>query len=103
MQKMENKDPMVAASNIYKFLNENENARVLEAIFNPGDTAKMHHHPQHMVYVKKGGRIRITSNAKTDEMDLSEGAVVFLEEGDHEATNIGDSVMDLVVVEFKKA
>lgn len=100
---MENKDPLTIASNVYKFLNENENARVMEATFKPGDTAKMHHHPPHMAYVKKGGRIKITSNGETNEMDLTEGSAVFLEEGDHEATNIGDSVMDLVVVEFKKA
>jgi quercetin dioxygenase-like cupin family protein len=100
---MENKDPLTTASNVYKFLNENENARIMEATFKPGDTAKMHHHPQHMAYVKKGGRIRITAEGQTNEMDLTDGSAVFLNEGDHEATNIGDSTLDLIVVEFKKA
>ena len=48
--KMEkNMDPMVAASNVYKFLNENERVRVLEVVFKIGDMAKMHHHPEHVV------------------------------------------------------
>ena len=95
-------DPMVAASNVYKFLNENERVRVLEVVFKPGDIGKMHHHPEHVVYVLKGGRLRLTSEGKTQDMDLSAGSVVFLKEQNHEATNVGNSVIDLVVVELKK-
>jgi len=95
-------DPMVAAGNVYKFLNENEKVRVLEVIFKPGDVAKMHHHPEHVVYVAKGGKLRLTSEGKTQDMDLTTGSVVFLKEQNHEATNVGDSIIDLVVVELKK-
>jgi quercetin dioxygenase-like cupin family protein len=38
-------DPLVAASNVYTCLNENDRVRVLEVVFKPGDVAKMHHHP----------------------------------------------------------
>jgi len=93
---------MVAASNVYKFKNENDNARVLEVVFKPGDTAKMHHHPQHMVYVIKGGRLKLTTSGKSSEINMRDGEVIFLEEGDHEATNTGSTTMDLLVVEFKK-
>jgi len=102
LQSMNSKDPMVTASNVYKLLNENGNARVFKATFKPGDTAKMHHHPDHMVYVLKGGHLQLTSAGKTDELDLSEGAVVFLDEQIHEATNTGNSTAELIVVEFKK-
>ena len=64
MQSMDRKDPLVAASNVYKLLNENENARVFKVTFKPGDTAKMHHHPDHMVYVLKGGHLKINTAAK---------------------------------------
>jgi quercetin dioxygenase-like cupin family protein len=97
-----NLDPMNAASNVYKFLNENESVRVLEVIFKPGDFAKLHHHPEHVVYVLKGGRLKLTSEGKTDEIDLKAGSVVFLAAQNHEATNIGDSIIDLVVMELKK-
>ena len=102
MQSIDNKDPLAVASNVYKLLNENENARVFKVTFKPGDTAKMHHHPDHMVYVLKGGHLKLTLADKTDELDLAEGAVVFLNAQNHEATNTGNSTVDLLVVEFKK-
>ncbi len=38
-------DPLIAASNVYTFINENDRMRVLKVAFEPGDIAKMHHHP----------------------------------------------------------
>ena len=97
----QNSDPLAAAANVYKFINENDRMRVLEVTFNPGDTAKMHHHPQHMAYVLKGGKLKLLSGGKTQELDLKEGSAVFLEEQNHEATNVGDTIIDLIVVELK--
>jgi len=94
-------DPMMAAANVYEFLNENERARVLKVTFKPGDTAKMHHHPQHVVYVLNGGKLKLTSEGKTQELDLKEGSVLFLEEQNHEATNVGKTKITLLVVELK--
>jgi len=96
-------DPMTVASNVYKFLNENERVRVLEVVFKPGETAKMHYHPEHVVYVLKGGKLRLTSEGKTQIMDLAPGSVLFLKEQNHEATNVGNSVIDLLVTELKQA
>ena len=95
-------DPLVAAKNVYTFINENDHVRVLKVTFKPGDTAKMHHHPEHIVYVLKGGKLKLVSEGKTQELDLKEGSVVFLEAQNHEATNIGKSVLELLVVELKK-
>jgi Uncharacterized conserved protein, contains double-stranded beta-helix domain len=103
MQSLDDSDPLVAAANIYKLKAENDYARVLEVVFKPGDTAKMHHHPQHMAYVIKGGRLKLTSGGKSQEMTLTDGQVVFLERQHHEAQNVGDTTVDLLVVEFKKA
>ena len=102
MKMEKNQDPMVAASNVYKFLNENERVRVLEVIFKPGEKAEMHHHPEHVVYVMKGGKLTLTSGGKTQDMDLQSGSVLFLKEQDHEARNVGNSTIDLLVVELKK-
>jgi len=44
-------DPLVAASNVYALVDENDRMRVLKVTFKPGSTAKMHYHPQHMIYV----------------------------------------------------
>jgi beta-alanine degradation protein BauB len=95
-------DPMVAASNVYKCLNENDKVRVLKVVFKPGDVAKMHHHPDHVVYALSGGKMSLTSGGKTQEMEIKAGSVMFLGAQDHEAKNIGDSTLDLLVVELKK-
>ncbi len=101
MEAKQNLDPKDVASNVYKYVNENDRMRIFRVTFQPGEVAKMHHHPQHMAYVLKGGRMRMASESNTQETDLKEGTAVFLEAQNHEATNIGDSVIDLVVVELK--
>jgi quercetin dioxygenase-like cupin family protein len=94
-------DALVAASNVYKLLNENDKVRVLEVIFKPGDVAKMHHHPDHVVYAVKGGKASFTSGSKTQEMDIKAGSVMFLEAQEHEVKNIGKTTLDLIVMELK--
>jgi quercetin dioxygenase-like cupin family protein len=95
-------DPLVAASNVYKFLNENDKVRVLEVIYKPGDVAKMHHHPDHVVYALKGGKVSFSSGGKTQEMEIKAGSVLFLDMQDHEVKNIGNTTLDLIVMELKK-
>jgi quercetin dioxygenase-like cupin family protein len=95
-------DPLVAAPNVYKLLNENDRVRVLEVVFKPGDVAKMHHHPDHAVYALKGGKGKMTSGGKTQEMEVKTGEVIFLEAQDHVFENIGNTTIDLLVVELKK-
>lgn len=95
-------DPTVAAPKAYKCLNENERVRVLEVVLKAGDVAKMHHHPDHAVYAVKGGKAKLTSGGKTQEMDIKAGSVMFLEAQDHEVTNIGKTTIDLIVMELKK-
>jgi quercetin dioxygenase-like cupin family protein len=95
-------DALTAASNVYQFINENDRARVLKVTFNPGDTAKMHHHPDHVVYVLKGGMLKLQSEGKTQELNLKDNSAVFLDAQSHEATNVGGSVIELLVVELKK-
>ena len=96
-------DPLVAASNVYKLLDENDRVRVLKVVFKPGDIAKMHHHPDHVVYVLKGGKGKMTSGGKTQDMELKTGSVVFLEKQDHEFKNTGKETLDLLVVELKES
>ena len=95
-------DPLVIAKNVYSFINENDRVRVLKVTFKPGDTAKMHHHPQHIVYVLKSGKLKLVSEGKTQELDMKEGSAVFLDAQNHEATNTGNSILELLVVELKK-
>ena len=98
----EKMDALVAASNVYKCLYENDKVRVLQVTFKPGDVAKMHHHPDHVAYALKGGKMSLTSGGKTQEMEIKAGSVLFLDAQDHEAKNVGKTTLDLLVVELKK-
>jgi beta-alanine degradation protein BauB len=93
---------MIVAKNVYKFVMENDRVRVLEVLFKPNEKAVMHHHPDHLIYVLKGGKAKITSAGKTNVMEMKDGQAIFLEAQDHEAVNIGKTDLDLLVVELKK-
>ena len=94
--------PLKVANNVYKLVMENDRVRVLEVVFKPNDKAVMHHHPDHVVYVLKGGKMKLTSEGKTDSLDLKTGQTLFLNEQNHEAQNVGSSELNLLVVELKK-
>jgi mannose-6-phosphate isomerase-like protein (cupin superfamily) len=95
-------DPLKVAKNVYKFIMENDRVRVLEVLLRPGDKAVTHYHPDHVVYVLKGGKAKMTSSGKTDLLDLKTGQAIFLKAQSHEAENIGKTDLDLLVVELKK-
>lgn len=102
MEMLEKMDPIKVASNVYKSIMENDRVRVLEVVFKPNDKAIMHHHPDHVIYVLKGGKMKLTSEGKTNLMDLKTGQAIFLNAQNHEAQNIGSTELDLLVVELKK-
>jgi quercetin dioxygenase-like cupin family protein len=95
-------DPLDVASNVYKLKMENDRVRVFDVTFKIGDKAVMHHHPDHVVYVLEGGKMKLASEGKTDILDLKDGDAMFLNAQSHEAENIGQSTLELLVVELKK-
>jgi beta-alanine degradation protein BauB len=95
-------DPLDVASNVYKLKMENDRVRVFDVTFKIGDKAVMHHHPDHVVYVLEGGKMKLTSEGKTDILDLKDDDAMFLNAQSHEAENIGQSTLELLVVELKK-
>jgi quercetin dioxygenase-like cupin family protein len=50
----------------------------------------------------KGGKLSLTSDGKTQEIEIKAGSVLFLEMQDHEAKNVGKTTVDLIVTELKK-
>jgi quercetin dioxygenase-like cupin family protein len=75
---------------------------VSDVAFKPNDKAPMHSHPDHVVYVLKGGKLKITTSGKTDVFDLKVGQAVFFKAQSHEVENTGRTDVDLLVVELKK-
>jgi quercetin dioxygenase-like cupin family protein len=81
---------------------ENDRVRVSDVLFKPNDKAPMHSHPDHVVYVLKGGRLKIITSGKTDVFDLKTGQAIFFKAQSHEVANTGKTDVDLLVVELKK-
>jgi quercetin dioxygenase-like cupin family protein len=81
---------------------ENERVKVFDVTFQPGEKAAMHHHPDHVVYVLKGGQLKVTVDGKPDIIDFETGKTLFLKEQSHEVENVGQTTVDLLVVELKK-
>jgi beta-alanine degradation protein BauB len=90
------------AAPVSKVLTENEKVRVTELVSKPGDVAKMHSHPDHVVYVVKGGMASLTSGGKTQELELKAGTATFFNATQHEMKNIGSTTLELIIVELKK-
>jgi beta-alanine degradation protein BauB len=81
---------------------ENERVRVLDVTFKPGEKAALHHHPDHVVYVRNGGKMKLIIEDKTDIVNFETGKTLFFNEQSHEAENVGSTTIDLLVVELKK-
>ena len=95
-------DPMKVAPNIYnKVLLENDNVRVMEVFFKPGDEAAKHSHPAHFAYILTGGKLSITTDGKTVVAEAKAGDVIWMEAETHSAKNTGDTDVKLIVVELK--
>ncbi len=97
-------DPLKAAPNVYqKVLLENENVRVMEIEFEPGESAATHSHPKHFAYVTQGGQLTITgADGKAQVADLKAGDVMWMDAVTHSGKNTGTTVIKAIVTELKK-
>lgn len=97
-------DPKVVAWNVYKSLLENERVRVFDVHFKAGAKAVMHWHPDYVTYVITGGKLKLTEGdgITVTDRNLSAGQVSFGESGSHEAVNVGNTDVHLVLVELMK-
>jgi beta-alanine degradation protein BauB len=93
---------VTSAVPVSKILSENAKVRVVELVAKPGDVAKLHSHPDHVVYVVRGGMASLTSDGKTQEIELKAGTATFFNATQHEMKNAGTTTVDLIIVEIKK-
>ena len=101
-EEMDKMDSLEVAANVTKLLLENDRVRVLRWTYKPGDVAKQHGHPDNVMYVLKGGKLKVISEGKAQEFELTEGQTLFSKAEEHEAENIGKTTVDYIVVELKK-
>jgi beta-alanine degradation protein BauB len=96
-------DVLEVAKSGYKLLLENKKVRVMEIRLKPGENSQMHNHPNdHVIYVVKDAKFKLNfPNGKSDEFDLKNGQVLWIEAGPHKTENVGSTEGHCIVVETK--
>ena len=96
-------DATVVAAHVYSVVYENDRVRVLKYELGPGEVTSLHHHPDHVAITMSGGKFRFTTaDGESMEMEIpGAGEVVFLEAGDHQTENIGDTEATGFITELK--
>ena len=97
------RDPLKVGGSTYKLVLENERVRAMEVRFAPGQSIGLHDHPDHLVYVLAGGKLKITrEDGQAQEPELKEGQALWIPAEAHKAANTGDTEVRLLVVELRE-
>jgi quercetin dioxygenase-like cupin family protein len=81
---------------------ENERVRVLEAVLQPGEKEQLHSHPDCIIRVVRGGKVRTHgAEGTTTDTDLVAGATIYRPAVTHWTENVGTTPVELVIVELK--
>ena len=95
-------DALKAAPESATVLLENERVRVIDVKFKPGQKTIMHSHPDHVIYVIKGGKMKITLPSGTsNEVSLKDGQIVWMKGGQHAVENLSKTEANNLVIELK--
>lgn len=96
-------DPVQACSNVYKkVLLNNEQVRIIEIEFKPGDAADWHTHPNHTAYALTEAKLEITEKGKAPVVaDLKAGEAIYIPAVTHKAKNLGTNTIKMIVTEIK--
>jgi hypothetical protein len=96
-------DAVAVSPDIYTVLFENDEIRVLEITFEPGEREAMHSHPRYTIVAKEGGTLRVHTESsepvdvviQVDQPRLLDPVTA------HWAENVGDTTVRVIAVEFK--
>ena len=95
-------DAAKVAPHVYKVVFENERARVLEVRMKPGESTSIHSHPDYVVYLLSGGKVRFTSpSGESAEVELPAGASIWRKAEEHATDNIGTTEVHALFFEPK--
>ena len=87
----------------YSVVLENERVRVLRYHDQPGDRTSQHAHPDYVLYAQSSFRRRLTfPDGRKLEVDVKAGSVSWMKGHIHIGENIGNTNMDVIIVELKE-
>lgn len=94
-------DPVKISPDKYKVILQNRQVRVLEVRLKPGAKSPMHEHPDNVIYVIKGGKVRFTDEkGKSQETELKTGECKFRDHEEHAVENIGKTEIRALNIEL---
>ena len=95
--------PEKVSPDVYKVLLENEDVKVLEVTFEPGQSDNMHDHYPSTVYILQGGKAQVTlPDGTVNEIEPPTGFIGHnTEKARHQVKNIGDNTINIILVERK--
>jgi quercetin dioxygenase-like cupin family protein len=71
--------------------------------FKPGQKTLMHSHPDHVIYVLKDGKLKITlPDGTINEVSLKAGQAIWMNAQQHSVENLGKTEASNLVIELKK-
>jgi quercetin dioxygenase-like cupin family protein len=94
-------DPIDAAAEHYKLLQDGQRARMIEMRLPPGARDNEHSHPNEFVYFIKGSKAVIRVDGDAMELDIPDGMVMEHEPWTHSVENIGDREIVAIIFELK--
>jgi beta-alanine degradation protein BauB len=96
-------DALKAAPEITTLLMENDRVRVMDIKFKPGQKTVMHSHPDHVIYVLKDVKVKMTlPDGTSNEVNLKAGQAIWMNAGQHAVENLSKTEAHNVIVEMKK-
>jgi quercetin dioxygenase-like cupin family protein len=97
-------DPTVVAADHYSVMFENDAVRILKVTYAPGTSSVLHRHPEGVAVILSGSAARFTGpDGTTEEMNPETDSALYMPAAAHSVENIGDTPIDVVLVEFKPA
>jgi quercetin dioxygenase-like cupin family protein len=94
-------DPLTVGAKFSKKLGDTLGIKMYEFTIKPGDSAAIHNHPDHIVYVLQGGKLLISFNgAAPQEMNLKTGTGFISPQLSDAGKNIGTTTIKLVVADI---
>jgi quercetin dioxygenase-like cupin family protein len=91
-------DSVTVAPDVYKVVFENEKVRVLEVEMEEGSGTEMHSHPDTLIYIISGGKVKFTdSSGEVVELETADGETVWMEATEHATQHVSGALRALLI------
>jgi quercetin dioxygenase-like cupin family protein len=95
-------DAIIADPDHYAVEFENDRIRIIRIKYGPGEKSVMHTHGPNAWTIVNGGQMRMTlPDGTSTEIDMQPGDIGWSDSDEHLPENLGDSAIEVVLVELK--